>query len=272
MATIILAILFSIALVGALVVLTNSLRKGELTAAESPPFELDPVKISPTHAQVAGGLAGFTIAVVTLVVTLVGLNTTPPYEMQLAVMMFLTGFLAYVGAATLYATVPGRSEELRGFTFIVASYMYMIAQFLSIVAFQPLFFYLGYGLITLFLPFVALSLLVGAFFTVVSALRVLMGIGRKICNYIFLSASFWVLLHFVLSRRWTNLWPDTQLPWIIFVFVVYSLTWAAFSIPMSLRNTGSIRKLKTRVSISLAGLVIMVLEYNLVAAFTLAAW
>jgi hypothetical protein len=269
MATIILAILFSIILLVALAVLINSIRKGGLTVSESPSLGLDPVKISPTHAVVAGGLAGFTIAVVTLVVTLIGLDRIPPYELQLTIMIFLMGFLEYVSAASLYATVPGRSEILRGFTFVLATYMYITAQVLSLLAFQPLFSYLGYSLITLVLPFIVLSILLGGFFSAFSALHVLMGIRRRICNYILLSVSFWVLLHFVLSRLWTNLWPDTQLPWIIFIFVVQSLTWAAFSIPMSLGNLALVRKLQLVFSVSLAGLSLMALEYNLVAAFTI---
>ena len=267
MAIIVLTILFFLIFVGSLFFLINKLRKREIIASENAPYGLDPGKISPTHAQVAGGLAGFTIAVVTLIVSLIGLDKVPPYELQITIMVFLLAFGAYVQAATLYATVPGRPETIRGFTFVLATYMYVGAQVLSIVAFQPLFVYLGYKLISTYLPFVPLLILVGGYFSAFSALSVLLGIRRSVCNIILLLVSAWVSLHFVMSRLWVVLWPDTPLPWIVFYFVIQLLLYVSFAFPMATSKSDSIRKLQRVFSITIGGLSLMSLEYFMAGAF-----
>lgn len=267
MVIIILAILFSLILVFALVILIYTFRKRGISITGSIPYGLDPAKIGPTHAQVAGGLAGFTIAVVALIISLIGLDKLPPNELQFTIMLFLLAFFGYIAAAILFATVPGRSENIRGFTFILASFMYEGAQVLSIVAFQPLFVYLGYRLISIYLPFVPLLILLGGYFSIFSALSVLTGVKRIICNMIILSATAWVSLHFVISKSGALTWPETQLPWIIFLFIVQSLIWMAFGIPMT-ANADTTVKVQRVVSLTLGGLSLIALEYCMVGAFT----
>jgi hypothetical protein len=113
-----------------------------VTCSNSQRVAFNTESIAATHARIAGGLGGFAIAIIALILNIIGIGSSPPPELQYTVMMLIVAFVGYVGCAIVYAMVPSRSEDVHYFSFTLASHIYGIAIILSLLSFQPVLKYL----------------------------------------------------------------------------------------------------------------------------------